>query len=212
MNAPPSAVLFDFDGTLIDSAASVLASLQHALTSEGCTPKVVLGPHLIGPPLRRTLATLVGSDDNALIDRLAQRFREHYDSEGYRATEVFEGVPDLLATLYAARIDLYIVTNKRVAATRQILTHLGWLDFFVGVYALDAFDPPLPHKPAVVDTVLKRHAIPRESSWMVGDSEEDQRAAELNSLRFFAARWGYGAASQSTEKVAPLQLLRALGL
>ena len=212
MKTPPSAVLFDFDGTLIDSATSVLASLQHALTREACTPKVTLGPHLIGPPLRRTLATLVGSDNTALIDRLAQRFREHYDSEGYRATEVFDGVPELLAALRAAEIDLYIVTNKRVAATRQILTHLGWLDFFVGVYALDAFDPPLPHKPAVVDTVLKRYAIPRESSWMVGDSEEDQRAAELNSLRFFAARWGYGAVANAAERVQPAQLLQALGL
>jgi phosphoglycolate phosphatase len=198
---PPRAVLFDFDGTLIDSAKSVLASLSHALDTEGVQPRVDLGPQLIGPPLRRTLMTLVGDETPALIERLAQRFREHYDAESYRATEVFEGVPELLQQLRQAKIALYIVTNKRVSATRRILEHLGWHDWFQGVYALDAFEPALPNKPAVVAAVLKQHGLAPELTWMVGDSEEDERAAHENGLTFFAARWGYGAAAQ----LAPAQ-------
>ena len=215
-----TAVLFDFDGTLIDSAHSVLASLQHALQIERCTPRQPLVPDLIGPPLRRTLITLVGDEDPALIDRLAQRFREHYDTAGYRETQVFAGVPELLQTLHQAEIPLYIVTNKRISATRRILEHLDWLTFFTGLYALDAFDPPLAHKPAVVRAVLQRHALDPASTWMVGDSDEDQRAAEVNGLAFFAARWGYGAAAQVAAhrqssddigKAQPGDLLYALG-
>lgn len=220
-----SAVLFDFDGTLIDSATSILASLRHAFDREACVLREPLGPHLIGPPLRRTLITLVGDDDPALIDRLSQRFKEHYDTAGYRETQVFSGAPEMLLDLQAAGIDLYIVTNKRVAATRRILEHLGWLPWFAGIYALDAFEPPLPNKPAVVAAVLQTHALPRETTWMVGDSAEDQRAADLNGLPFFAARWGYGgvdshkAAEEATETadittgdIRPEDLLRALGL
>lgn len=221
---PPRTVLFDFDGTLIDSAKSVLASLTHALHAEGVRPRVDLGPHLIGPPLRRTLTTLVGDETPALIERLAQRFREHYDAESYRATEVFEGVPELLQQLRRANIALYIVTNKRVSATRRILEHLGWHDWFRGVYALDAFEPALPHKPAVVAAVLQQHGLAPDFTWMVGDSEEDERAARVNGLPFFAARWGYGAAAQRApdsgqsrelqqmSKIRPTDLSSALGL
>lgn len=213
--ALPRAILFDFDGTLIDSAASVLASLQHALQHEAQTPRVPLGPELIGPPLRRTLMTLVGDDSPELIDRLAQRFREHYDAESYQATQVFAGVPEMLQRLRDVDIALYIVTNKRVSATYRILDHLGWRDWFHGVYALDAFEPSLPNKPSVVATVLHKHALSPHATWMVGDSDEDQRAAELNALAFFAARWGYGAAANGVRSPAtpePADLLQALGL
>ena len=211
----PHAILFDFDGTLVDSAASVLASLQHALQQEAQTPRVPLGPELIGPPLRRTLMTLVGDETPELIDRLAQRFREHYDAESYRATRVFTGVPEMLQRLREVDIALYIVTNKRVAATHRILDHLGWREWFHGVYALDAFEPPLPNKPRVVARVLEKHALSADSTWMVGDSDEDQRAAELNALAFFAARWGYGAAATNGRSPAtpqPAELLQVLGL
>lgn len=213
--AQPPAVLFDFDGTLIDSASSVLGSLRHALESEACTPAVELGPQLIGPPLRQTLAALAGTNDPAIIDALAQRFREHYDAEGYRSTTVFSGVPEMLTALQAAHIKLFIVTNKRVAATRRILEHLGWLEWFTGVYALDAFDPPLPHKPAVVAAVLHQHGITAASSWMVGDSAEDRRAALENGLQFFPADWGYGGLTEGAldgDARRPGRLLQVLGL
>ena len=190
----PTAILFDFDGTLIDSATSVLAGLQHALASASIEPRCTLDSSIIGPPLRLTLAKLAGSDESALIDRLAAAFREHYDSDGYRHTEVYEGVPSMLKALNEAGIALYIVTNKRILPTLRILDHLGWRDWFESVYALDALQPPAANKAALVATVLKKHELVLDRTWMVGDSEEDRRSAEMNGLRFFAARWGYGGA------------------
>jgi phosphoglycolate phosphatase len=171
----PTAILFDFDGTLIDSATSVLAGLQYALTSASIEARCALDASIIGPPLRLTLAKLAGSDEPALIDRLAAAFREHYDSDGYKHTEVYESIPSMLQTL-------------------RILDHLGWRDWFKAVYALDALQPPAANKPALVATVLTRHELAAGRTWMVGDSEEDRRSAETNGLRFFAAQWGYGSA------------------
>jgi phosphoglycolate phosphatase len=144
--------------------------------------------------LRLTLAKLAGSDEPALIDRLAAAFREHYDSDGYKHTEVYESVPSTLQTLHDAGVALYIVTNKRILPTLRILDHLGWRDWFKAVYALDALQPPAANKPALVATVLTRHELAAGRTWMVGDSEEDRRSAETNGLRFFAAQWGYGSA------------------
>ncbi|MEY3465067.1 MAG: HAD family hydrolase [Steroidobacteraceae bacterium] len=212
----PAAVLFDFDGTLVDSAESVLASLAHALRESNVTPVVPLTRNIIGPPLRQTLATLAGRDDVALIDDLARVFRADYDSVGYLRTEVYAGVPEMLQSLRAAGMQLHIVTNKRIAATHKILGHLGWTSWFSGIYALDALTPPAPDKPHLVRHVLQTESLAAPQTWMVGDSAEDQRSAMQNALRFFAAGWGYGnAAMDGADTVtltAPAQLLRAAGL
>jgi phosphoglycolate phosphatase len=194
----PHSILFDLDGTLIDSAPGILASFGAALQRTGLAPAVPLEASLIGPPLPVTAATLVGRDDPAAIAALIAAFRTDYDEAGYRATAVYAGVPRLLETLAATGIALRIVTNKRIAPTRRILEHLGWTAHFAGVHALDATDPPAPHKPAMVAAVLRAAALLPERTWMVGDSAEDRRAAETNGLRFFAAGWGYGAAASGS--------------
>lgn len=222
MSTRPTAILFDFDGTLIDSAQSVLAALREALDTVGVPTTVPIEPAIIGPPLRQTLRQLAGSADPALIDALAEAFRAAYDETGYRATEVYEGVPEMLGALANAGIALHIVTNKRIAPTRRILAHLGWTPWFAGIYALDALTPPAPHKPALVATVLERERLEPASTWMVGDSSEDRHSAEGNALRFWAASWGYGEAGAAGAHPsdpqragvlrAPLELLGHAGL
>ena len=207
----PRAILFDFDGTLIDSAPSILAGLGRALVREGVQPVVPLSPSLIGPPLPRTLATLAGSAEPALIERLAAAYRDDYDSAGYRQTAVYAGVEDMLHWLGTAGIALHIVTNKRIRPTRLILDHLGWERHFRGVYALDALQPAAADKTALVREVLQRESLSVESTWMVGDTADDQRAAQGNGLRFLAAGWGYGlaaddAAAERLQSPAALRL------
>jgi len=190
----PQAILFDFDGTLIDSARSILAGFELALAREGLQPAVPLAPSLIGPPLPKTLATLAGTDDPAVITKLAKAYREAYDGGGYRETEVYPGVQSMLEALVDHRISLHIVTNKRIAPTRLILDHLGWTRWFRGIYALDALEPVAPNKTALVREVMQRESLTSSLTWMVGDSAEDRSAALGNDLRFFSATWGYGAA------------------
>ena len=214
MNAsPPQAVLFDFDGTLIDSAPGILASFEAALRATGREPAVPLAPSLIGPPLAQTVATLIGRDDPAAVRPVVEAFRADYDTAGYRATMVYDGVVAMLDGLAGAGIALHIVTNKRIAPTRRILEHLGWTARFTGIYALDALEPAAPHKPALVAEVLRRERLEAARCWMVGDSAEDRRSALANGLRFFAAAWGYGAAIAGDAPAAlrsPADLLGAL--
>lgn len=212
----PRAILFDFDGTLVDSAPSILAALEQALRACNVTPAVPLTATLIGPPLRRTLATLAGSDEAALLERLAAAFREEYDSHGYRLTARYPGVAEMLETLHAQDIALFIVTNKRIKPTRLILDYFDWTRWFSGIHALDSLQPAAADKLALVREVMQRHALRAPLTWMIGDSAEDRSSALGNGLRFFAATWGYGSAAEGSghdeSLTEPRALLHALEL
>lgn len=185
-------VLFDLDGTLIDSAPAILASFREAFAGTGISPVRSIDESVIGPPLTETLQLLSGSTDPALIGQLADAFKASYDSEGYKATAAYAGVGDLLARLAAAGRQLSIATNKRIHPTRLILAHLGWLDYFSHIYALDLFTPRLPNKAAMIARLLADQNIPRDQAIYIGDRSEDGESADANCLPFIAVTWGYG--------------------
>lgn len=189
----PKSLVFDLDGTLIDSSSSILEGLRGAFAACRRRPARPLAAELIGPPLRETLALLADSEDEAVLHPLAEAFKSHYDGQGYRLTRVFPGVADLLGRLAAANYPMFIATNKRLQPTRLIVEHLGWGGFFRGIYALDAFDPPLANKSAVLGRVLAIHELDARATLYVGDRDEDGVAATANAIPFAWASWGYGA-------------------
>lgn len=201
----PSHLIFDLDGTLVDSAPSILAGFAAVVARHGITPQVPLDSRLIGPPLLPTLARISGEQDSTTLAAMAQTFKAWYDSEGYTHTAVYAGIDDALRSL-AERARLYIVTNKRILPTRQILAHLGWTPWFAGVYAQDAFEPPLPGKAAVIGHMLALHGIDAARARYIGDRAEDGDAATANGVPFAWATWGYGAELDLRGFIAPLTL------
>jgi len=185
-------ILFDLDGTLIDSAPAILASYRDAFAQAGIEPVVPIDADIVGPPLLETLQILSGSHDPALVARLADGFKASYDSEGYRQTAAYPGVGTMLQRLGAAGLQLSIATNKRIHPTRLILEHLGWLGHFDHIYALDLFTPRLPDKAAMIRRLMADHALPDHRSVYIGDRSEDGESADANGLPFIAATWGYG--------------------
>ena len=188
-------ILFDLDGTLIDSAPAILASFRDAFALTGIAPVRAIDESVIGPPLTETLQLLSGSDDPVLVARLAEAFKASYDSEGYQATAAYAGVGALLAELAGAGLSLSIATNKRIHPTRLILAHLGWSGFFSQVYALDLFTPRLPDKAAMIGRLLADQAISKDQAIYIGDRSEDGESADANGLPFIAVTWGYGSLS-----------------
>jgi phosphoglycolate phosphatase len=184
-------VLFDFDGTLVDSSAGVLASLVRAYESCGRQPSVELSSRLIGPPLRKMIEMTCGSPDPAILGRVEAAFRQDYDTRGYLQTEPYAGIGAALRALTGAGRRLHIVTNKRLGPTQQILQHLGWSEYFVAVSAGDS----LPHAPPKTQRVAQLLASLEQTahcSHLIGDTIDDARAARDNGLQFGWARWGYG--------------------
>ena len=183
--------IFDLDGTLIDSSSSILASFASAFEALGITPTRPLTAEIIGPPLMQTLALLSGSDDQAQLQALAQKFKAHYDDEGCKQATVFAGVVQMLEHLSKSDAALYIATNKRLYPTLKIMQHLGWEHYFAGIYALDYYNPPVPSKKHMVGRILADHHIDASSAIYIGDRVEDGLAADDNALEFAMVTWGY---------------------
>lgn len=118
-------VLFDLDGTLIDSAPAILASYRDAFEAAGRKPACPIDASIIGPPLTETLELLAGDCDKVLIDHLAEQFKRSYDRSGYRQTSAFDGIPAMLARLKGSGLSMSIATNKRLHPAHLILRHLG---------------------------------------------------------------------------------------
>ncbi|WP_291995346.1 HAD hydrolase-like protein [Candidatus Accumulibacter sp. ACC003] len=186
------AIIFDLDGTLIDSRAAILDAFGKALAEKGIAPRIALGAVRIGPPLAETLRELSGSSDPLVLESLAEHFKAHYDSTGYQASEVFADIPELLATLSATGARCFLATNKRLLPTRLILEYLRWQNYFEAVYALDCQTPRLPDKATMLAQLIADKALPPAQTIYVGDTPEDEVAATANGLHFAGVRWGYG--------------------
>jgi phosphoglycolate phosphatase len=213
----PIHVIFDLDGTLIDSAPVIVASYRTAFAACGITPARTVDESIIGAPLAETLRLLIGRDDAELGARLARAFKDCHDTAALRQTAAYPGVDELLARLVAGGHTLHIATNKRLHPTRLILDLLGWNGRFASVHALDMVSPRLPDKATMLGHLLAGQGIARGAAVYVGDRAEDGAAAAANRLPFIAAAWGgYGglgaAASEAPWPTAstPLDLIPLL--
>ena len=190
-------LIFDLDGTLIDSAPSILRCFELAFTSTETPLQAPLDNNVIGPPLMETLRKLSGSDDMTLLNTLAAAFKQHYDNSGYLQSVVFDGVPAMLQQLKTAGYHLSIATNKRFYPTEKIMAHLKWDVWFDRVYALDFFNPPLKKKADMIGAIVAEHGWAAADCLYIGDRLEDGLSADANQMDFILVTWGYaGDASQ----------------
>lgn len=186
-------VIFDLDGTLIDSAPSILECFAAALREANLQPVLPLDSTLIGPPLRQTLMNLTGLPAGETIEQLVEGFKNAYDSVGYQASRVYPGVEELLAALASNSTPMAIATNKRLTPTLKIVEHFGWHRYFRVVGALDNPASPSPDKTALIKSILADCQVAAPNASYIGDKHEDGVAAAANGVPFCAACWGYGA-------------------
>lgn len=184
-------IIFDLDGTLIDSAPGILESFKIALEKNNIESICQLNSDLIGPPLMESLNRITGISDEATLSKLADDFKEYYDIGGYIFTKPFLGVGELLKQCNINGLRLHIATNKRHLPTILILDHLGWKNYFKSIYALDSKSPSFSNKGKMLSALLEAEKIGSNSAIYVGDRVEDYHSAIANDLNFLGATWGY---------------------
>jgi phosphoglycolate phosphatase len=171
-------VIFDLDGTLVDSLPGIAFSVDAALRACGLPPVKRDLAALMGPPVRDILAAVSGGADRHMLDRLERSFRASYDAEGWRRTVCLAGVPDMLWRLMTGGAALWIATNKPSFPTGRILRELNLAALFREAVCRDSRIPPYASKAELLFDLVERHDLDREACLMVGDTAEDWHAAE----------------------------------
>ncbi len=189
MPSSPLVLFFDLDGTLADSCAGIVASLEYALQSCGISPPVIDWREFVGPPLPRMLAEAMPELSAKQRDALVAAFRGHYSSHGLFSTRIYPGVQELVGGLSDAGHTLYVLTNKPQDPAEHVLSHLGIAGHFAGVFGSDPL--VVETKPDRAAAIAKRLGVKPDA--VIGDGLDDLAAAERVGAKFFLAKWGYGA-------------------
>lgn len=185
-------VLFDLDGTLVDSLPGIEFSVDCSLAECGLPRRTRELRPLIGPPIRAIFSQLVAEADEQRLSRLEEAFRYSYDSTGWSKTRPAEDAADTLRACRVAGLQLFVVTNKPAAATRLILEWLGIWEWFADVICRNSRTPPFASKAEMLRQLVELHHLDPRECLYVGDTSEDYRAAKDVSMRVAIVSYGYG--------------------
>jgi pyrophosphatase PpaX len=187
MSGRPFAVLFDLDGTLIDTVPFILEAVRHAFVGSSRTPTDAEWIAGIGTPLRDQLAQFADrpEDVGGLYDRYRTFWLEHHD----RRTRTFDGADEVVRSLHAAGHPLGVVTAKIELGAHRSLRHVG-LDGYMGtVIAADSGVRAKPAPDGVWLAALRLGRVPAETIF-IGDSPHDVAAGNSAGAVSIGALWG----------------------
>lgn len=188
MPAPCRAVLFDLDGTLIDSIALIVDAMHHAFEGfDGPHPSAAEWMLGIGTPLWLQLAQYARNE--AETNQLRDRYRAFQMLNHDRYIKAYPGVAETLATLAARGLAMAIVTSKLDQLARRNLEYTGLAQYFPLVVGVESTTKHKP-EPEPVLFALDRLGVPATETVFVGDSPHDVAAGNAAGVTTIAALWG----------------------
>jgi phosphoglycolate phosphatase len=194
MSLLPATVVFDLDGTLVDTAPDLCAALNHALAALG-RPGVPAEDvrHMVGHGARklleRGLATS-GEVSPAIIEAGVPHFLEYYAAHIADGSRPFDGVESALDALAAGGARLAICTNKPVALSVALVSALGWDGRFAANLGFDSVPKPKPDAGHVLAAIAAAGGDPATTVF-VGDSITDTTAARAAGVPVVAVSFGF---------------------
>lgn len=215
---PYDVVLWDLDGTIMDSAPGIYQSFEHTFATLGLdTPSREELRKFLGPPLRSTFGEMLGFSDTD-TRRAIEIYREHYHSVGAFAGEPYPGVIDLVVESRSDGVLSGLATSKAETAARLVTTHFG-LDNLFDIYGCATDDDVRKTKSDVLEFVLTELGdlgAHRDRIVLIGDRIHDVEGAVEFGIDCVLVEWGYGNADEFAEahaSVATVDELRSfLGL
>lgn len=209
-----AAVLFDLDGTLVDTADDLAASMNQALVAAGHDPapaRDVRG--MVGYGARKMLARgyklSAGRDaSESELDAGLKIFLSHYTDNIAVHSRPFDGVVDLIGDLRRRGAAIAICTNKREALSRRLVEALGITPLFDLIVGADTAAAPKPDPAPVIaciNGVMARRAV------FIGDSDTDIAAASAAGVPCLIAEFGYGPLTKLESAAATFKDYAAAG-
>lgn len=185
-------IIWDLDGTLIDSCHEIKEVLGKSIKEAGFSEKEPVAPFRSGPPLDMILKYMYGDQLSVEdIKQIVSTFRRNYDNCGFNHTLGFEGIEEILANEIFIH---HIVTNKPDLATNKIIKKLGWKNYFVSVLTPYSYMKSLEDKRKSKTELfaLCMANYPNEKFVGIGDMGIDAEAAFENSILAIGVLWGTG--------------------
>ena len=183
------AIIFDFDGTLVDSEITIYQCFQ-SITNYLSPERINYAKDiLIGPPLRDTASEILGPNHQDQLDEFVNLFIEMHDEQAINNTQPYPNVIDTLKKLSSKGVPMAVATNKRYAPTIKLINHYDWQDNFTSIECSDS-QSQIRNKDEMIQEILKNNNF--NKAFFVGDTVNDGLSANLNQLPFILARYGYG--------------------
>ena len=183
------AIIFDFDGTLVDSEITIYQCFQ-SITNYLAPERINYAKNiLIGPPLRDTASEILGPNHQDQLDEFVKLFIEMHDEHAIKNTQPYPGVIETLKKLSSKEIPMAIATNKRNAPTIKLINYFGWQEYFISIECSDSYNQ-IRNKDEMIQEILKNNNF--NKAYFVGDTVNDGLSANLNQLPFILALYGYG--------------------
>jgi len=187
-------IVFDLDGTLVDTAPDLTNALNDVLTRRGHEPVSIESirdsvGHGAKVMIEQALARAGAAGD---VDRMLAEFLVHYEANIARESRPYPGMLAALDRLADQGATLAICTNKRESLTHLLLQKLEITNYFSAVAGRDTFAVAKPHPGHLTGTIALARGDPRRTV-MIGDSDIDLRAARAASIPMIFVSFGYGA-------------------
>ncbi|EHJ57415.1 hypothetical protein HMPREF9318_00894 [Streptococcus urinalis FB127-CNA-2] len=181
-------ILFDLDGTLVDSSKGIIESFQYAFNSLSYPqPSIEIIRTYIGPPLETTFQNYFTESKD--LDDAILAFRDNYKKSGVHQVSLYEGVKTSLRELSMKGYSLYVTTSKFQPMAYQMLENLQIADYFDGIYGSinNRF-----HKVDVINACLEENQLKKESTVIIGDTKFDMIGGNDANIHTIGVTWGFG--------------------
>jgi phosphoglycolate phosphatase len=190
-----SAIVFDLDGTIADTAVDIRAALVRALAAEGLPPVDLGSVRLMiggGPRLlvQRALDRLGIATNDALVARLTAAFHTEYIRQGNALTKLFDGVESTLRQLHMSGTRVGLCSNKPDDLCRMLVNNFT-IDRYFDEILGSGGDMPRKPDPAPLLRIIERLGVPPEDTLYVGDSQTDVVTARNAGVPVMLVSYGY---------------------
>ncbi len=198
-------LIFDWDGTLMDSAALIVSSIQQASADLGWpSPSAAAASHIIGLGLKEAVAMLFPDVPAERYPDLVERYRFHYLSQDHQI-RLFAGARELIVEMHERGHRLAVATGKARHGLLRAFEHTGLGPYFHASRTADeTFSKP---HPAMIEELLSELMVVPERALMIGDTSHDLEMARNAGIDALAAAYGAHPAERLVE-YAPVALCR----